>query len=273
MSKSKINYSKPFMALLVGIIFICSTCIVSYAEEKQEEHFYFVQMTDTHLGDRDHLTRTQKAVECINALPMKIKCVVHTGDITMNKIEDKKVVDSGLSILEKISVPIHYVPGNHDILPRKLKSTRKAYMEKFGGMISQAEYDNVLFIFIYTEPLRKSFTIEGYQPLKQLEEYLKRSQGKPVIIFHHAPSVDDFYNNKLHKSWKADIRKKWVKLINAYNVKGVIAGHFHRDEFHWLGDVPLYVSSSIAGYWGRQATFRIYEYNNGKIGYRTQYIK
>jgi UDP-2,3-diacylglucosamine pyrophosphatase LpxH len=64
-----------------------------------------------------------------------------------------------------------------------------------------------------------------------------------------------------------------VKLINSYNVKAVIAGHFHRDELHWLENVPLYVSSPVAGYWGRQATFRIYEYSNGKIGYRTQYIE
>ena len=108
---------------------------------------------------------------------------------------------------------------------------------------------------------------------RELEKYLKKSNGKPVIVFHHAPSVDDFYNNKLHTSWEKEIRGKWVKVINAYNVKAVIAGHFHRDEHHWLGNVPLYVSSSIAGYRGRQASFRIYEYSKGKIGYRTQYIK
>jgi UDP-2,3-diacylglucosamine pyrophosphatase LpxH len=245
----------------------------SLVNEQEKNHFYFVQITDTHFGSKDHLERAQKAVGHINALPFEIKCVVHTGDITNNKIEDKTVVDASLSIMEKLSVPIHYVPGNHDILRKKLESTRKAYIKKFGGIISQAEYDGVLFIFVYTEPLRKSFTIEGYQPIKQLEGYLKESKGKPVIIFHHVPSADDFYKNKLHKGWKKEIREEWVKLINSYNVKAVIAGHFHRDELHWLGNVPLYVSSSIAGSWGRQATFRIYEYRNGKIGYRTQYIK
>ncbi len=269
--KLKMNCPKYFMNLLIGIIFIIS--IHSYAGEQHEKHFYFVQITDTHFGGGDHLNRTKKVVERINNLPMKIKCVVHTGDITNNKLEDKKVMDSSLSIMEKLSVPTHYVSGNHDILPQKLESTRKAYIEKFGGMISQVEYDGVLFIFVYTEPLRKSFIIEDYQPIKQLEEYLKKSKGKPVIIFHHAPSVDDFYNNIVHRSWKTDTREKWIELINAHNVKAVIAGHFHRDEHHWLGNVPLYVSSSIAGYWGRQATFRVYEYHNGKIGYRTQYIE
>jgi Icc-related predicted phosphoesterase len=270
MLKAKINYSKYFLYLLIGII--CTVCVIGYAEE-EKKHFYFVQITDTHLGDGDHLDRTRKAVELINNLPMKIKCVVHTGDITMNRIEDEKVVDSGLSVMKKLSVPTHYVAGNHDILQGKPEATRKKYLENYGGLISQAEYNGVLFIFVYTEPLRKSFTIADYRPLKELEEYLKKSEGKPVIIFHHAPSAEDFYNNKFHKGWKTDIKDKWVKLINSYNVKAVIAGHFHRDELHWLENVPLYVSSPVAGYWGRQATFRIYEYSNGKIGYRTQYIE
>ncbi|MFC2083439.1 metallophosphoesterase family protein [Bacteroidota bacterium] len=271
MLRKKMNLFNNLINLL--IVIIGTTSLNSCMEEQQEEHFYFIQITDTHFESGDNLDRTQKAVELINNLPMKINCVVHTGDITTNKLEDEKLVDSGLSILEKFTVPIHYVPGNHDILSQKLESTYKVYIEKFGGLISQAEYDNVLFLFVYTEPLRKSLTIKGYQPMKQLEELLKKSSGKPVIIFHHAPSVDDFYNNKFHKSWEKEIREKWVKLINAYNVKAVIAGHFHRDEHHWLGDIPLYISSPISGYWGRQATFRIYEYSNGKIGYRTQYIE
>jgi len=271
MLKMRTNCLNYLTSLLIGII--CIICVNSYAEERQEKHFYFVQITDTHFGDGDHLDRTKKTVERINNLPMGITCVVHTGDITMNKIDNKNVLADGLAALEKLIAPIHYISGNHDILPHKLEFTHKAYVEKFGELITQAEYEDVVFLFVYTEPLRKSFTIRGYQPLVQLEKYLKKSKGRPVIVFHHAPSVDDFYNNKFHISWKKEIREKWVKLMNAYNVKAVIAGHFHRDEHHWLGDVPLYVSPPIAGYWGRQATFRIYEYRNGKIGYRTQYIK
>lgn len=250
------------MNLLVAII--CITSINSYAEGQQDQHFYFVQITDTHFETGDNIARSEKAIGLINDLPMEIQCVVHTGDITTDRLDDEQLLDTALTIMGKIAVPVHYVPGNHDIFPEKLELTSKVYQENFGGLISQAEYDNVVFIFVFTEPLRKSFTIKGYQPLKQFEEYLKKSKGKPVIVFHHAPSVD---------SWKKEIRDKWVELINAYNVKAVIAGHTGRDQHHWLKDVPLYVSAPISGWWGRQTTFRIYEYNNGKIGYRTQYIE
>jgi hypothetical protein len=53
----------------------------------------------------------------------------------------------------------------------------------------------------------------------------------------------------------------------------VIAGHFHRDELHWVGDVPLFVCAPLAGYWGRQGSYRIYEYKDGRLGYRTQYLE
>ena len=118
-----------------------------------------------------------------------------------------------------------------------------------------------------------NFTVNGYEPFQQLEKYLKESNGKPVVVFHHSPSVGSFHSNQFHEGWENEIKERWVKLLNKYNVKAVITGHFHRDEHHWLGNVPLYVSASIAGYWGRQGTFRIYEYNNGKISYRTQYIE
>jgi predicted phosphodiesterase len=272
MSRVKAECQTVLASMLIGAVLIAwlNGCGV----QRDEGHFYFVQITDTHFEDGDNLKRTREVVDCINALPMRIECVVHTGDITTDLIEDRMLMDLGLSVLERLAVPIHYVAGNHDILPEKLESTRNAYVERFGGLISQAEYNNVVFVFVYTEPLgRWSFVTPGYRPLERLEACLKESKGKPVIVFHHAPSVDSFYDNEFHKRWEEGTREKWAKLLNAYNVKAVIAGHFHKDEHHWLGDIPLYVCAPVAGRWGRQATFRIYEYHNGRIGYRTQYIE
>lgn len=256
--------------LLICLLIVFVT--VGHTKEEEETRFYFVQVTDTHFGDGDHLKRTKEIVKEINQLPMPITCVVHTGDITMDSIEKKRIVDAGRKIMEKLIPPLHYVAGNHDILSSKPDITRRLYVKHYGQLIAQAAYEDVVFIFIYTEPIRKGFAIEGYQPLNMLEASLRDAGGKPVIVFHHAPSVKDFYKNRFHKGWNSEIRDKWITLLNDYNVKAVIAGHFHRDELHWLGDVPLYVCPPVAGYWGRQASFRIYEYNNGKIGYRTQYI-
>lgn len=267
----KVDSRRYVIPLLTALMVIIAA--VGLAGEPQATHFYFAQITDTHLGEGDHLERTRKIVEQINGLPVEMKFVVHTGDVTIDKTEDESLVAAALSTLGQLKAPVHYVAGNHDILPERSATSRKAYEEAFGELMSKVVYNDLEFIFICTEPLRAQFSMEGYRPLEQLEQYLNEAAGKPVIIFHHAPSVENFYNNMLYESWPANIQERWIELINAYNVKAVIAGHFHRDEFHWLGDVPLYICSSVAGYWGRQATFRIYEYTDGKIEYRTQYIE
>jgi len=258
----------------VWIFLMIVTVSICFADEQDEKaaHFYFIQITDTHWGPVDHYGRTQKVVEKINKLPMPIKCVVHTGDIVMDNLEDPFVISKGIDILNQLKVPVYFIPGNHDILRNRYEMTQKAYTKHFGGLITEAEYEGVVFILIYTEPLTRFFPSVAFQPLIELSNALDRSRGKPVIVFHHSPSVEDFYNNAMHSRWKDDLRQQWAALINGHNVKAVVAGHFHRDEFHWLGKVPLYVSSSVAGYWNRQATFRIYEYDNGKLAYRTQYI-
>jgi len=262
----------------ISLLIAAAVCLIAagnpgrvYAQPK-DTHFYFIQITDTHFGDGNYLDRLQKIVDSINALPMPIECVVHTGDISNNNIENEKSVDAGLAVLKQLKVPVHFLPGNHDILPQRLDATLQAYRRKFGDLSSSATYRGVVFLFAFTENIRKSYSIPGYDALQWLERSLKASGGKPVIVFHHAPSVRDFYSNEFHQAWQEAV-PSWKKLLNSYNVKAVIAGHFHRDELHWIGNVPLYVSASVTGYWGRQATYRIYEYDNGRISYRTQYIE
>lgn len=265
---------------ILAAVLMMSSCsqVTSMTDPKKEDasaHFYFIQITDTHLGVNHNELRVQKTVEAINNLPIEIEFVAHTGDITEERLANEAVKKNTLSLLSKIKAPLHYAAGNHDITRRNRDITAQIFRDKFGELITQQEYNGVVCVFMYTEPLSKNFVFQDYKPLEELEVILKQSSGKPVIIFHHSPSVNDFYRNRMHAGWKQAVRQQWVELINRYNVKGVIAGHFHRDEHHWLGKVPLYVSSSVGDTLrrGRQTTYRVYEYKDGRIGYRTQYLK
>ncbi len=240
-----------------------------------ENRVYFVQITDTHLGIPLNRVRTGKVVEAVNNLPMEIACVVHTGDIIDRFHQgDEGIMAGALSVFKGLKSYFHFLPGNNDIrLGGSTQKDRDRYEEYFGSLISRAEYHGVIFLFAYTDPLGQSVAMAGYDPLAALKKYLDAANGKPVLLFHHGPSVENFYNNKFHGGWAKQAKENWVKLINQYNVKAVIAGHFHRDEFHWLGKVPLYVSPPVADKCGTQASFRIYEYQNGRIGYTTQYLE
>jgi UDP-2,3-diacylglucosamine pyrophosphatase LpxH len=279
-------FNRPWERSMAGMMQVhlrrwcCVVCLavvlpvaLGYAAEPQGDSLYFIQITDTHFGAVRHYHIAEKLVNQINRLPFPIRCVVHTGDIMADNIEDNSAVERGRRIMDKLAVPIYYLPGNHDIELQNPDATHKAYLKSYGPLVTRIEYQNVIFLLIYTEPLRTHITIGDYQPLVHLEAHLKKSLGKPVVVFHHAPSIGSFYKNKLHRGWRKDIRQEWVRLLNAYGVKAVIAGHFHRDEHHWLGEVPLYICSPMAPYWSRQPTFRIYEYRDGKIGYRTQYLE
>ena len=271
-ASAKRKSTARYVLLGIWVAWLCC-CPELPAQQNPGAHFYFAQITDTHFGSGDHLTRTRKIIEQINALPMQIACVVHTGDIMADRIDDAGLVNDTLALMGRIKVPLHYVPGNHDILMDRLPATVPLYRAAFGDLIASVQYHGVVFLFLYTEPLRKSFAVDGYRPLVQLRKQLAQAGGKPVILFHHAPSVKNFYNNKVYRGWRSEIKAQWIELLNAHNVKAVITGHYHRDEFHWLGRVPLFVAPPVAGYWGRQASYRVYEYDNGKVSYSTQYIE
>ncbi|MCU0590380.1 MAG: metallophosphoesterase [Desulfobacterales bacterium] len=234
--------------------------------------FYFVQITDTHFGERDHLERTRKLVEQINRLPYEIACVVHTGDIFADNIADAGVREAGLGVLRSLKAPLHLLPGNHDILQKDLERTAAVYSRSVGPLLHTVEYHGVVFILAYTEPLALGFGLDGYEPLRELEAALVRSAGKPAILFHHRPAVDDYYEFASSPGWSGPARAALEKLLTAHDVKAVITGHFHRDELHWAGSRPVFAAPPVAGYWGRQAGFRLYEYHNGRLGYRTIYL-
>ena len=82
------------------ILMIATALFMSGCQGQGENnHFYFVQITDTHFGRPEHTERTEKCVESINQLPMPIECVVHTGDITADRLLNEEIVSEGKSVL------------------------------------------------------------------------------------------------------------------------------------------------------------------------------
>jgi 3',5'-cyclic AMP phosphodiesterase CpdA len=257
---------KVYLLVIICISFFTfSACGRVYPDV----NFYFVQITDTHLGCKDNLERTEKIIEKINALPFKVEFVVHTGDIFNDNIEDANAVDAAKGLFSKLKVPIHFIAGNHDISAEKAKST---YVKNFGRLDYVEENNNIFCIFACVEPLLDDSNSNDADFFKWFESALQKAENKPVFVFSHEPAGLDYYDNSFHHPWPIETEKRWVELVNSYHVKAVITGHFHRDEFHWLGNVPLFVCEPVSNWLGRQAAFRVYQYKNGRLDYFTQYI-
>ena len=262
------------IALRLGLLaLLVALAGASRAAEPRSPHFYFVQVTDTHWGALDGLSLTRQIADAVNDLPLPVEFVVHTGDMLSDSIGKEDVVDKGLAAMRLFKMPVHYVPGNHDIQKKRPKSTAALYRKYFGPVSSTAEYQGVVCLFFYSEPLAGGPRLDGYDPLDWLNGQLKQAGDKPVLIFQHTPVVKDFVKSKNYPGWSDESRDTLESVLRrSPQVKAVIAGHFHRDELHWLGDTPLYVGSPVARFWERQPSFRIYEYRNGHLGYWTVYL-
>jgi 3',5'-cyclic AMP phosphodiesterase CpdA len=237
-----------------------------------EEALRFVQITDTHLGDRDHLERTRRLVAEINRLPVAVDFVVHTGDIFAGGVPEEAARERLAGAFRALKVPIHFLPGNHDIPAADPGRGAAAYRREVGPLVHRAAYRGVTVVFAYTEPLAQGFVVEGYDPEAEIESALAGAGGGPVVFFHHRPATEDLYDGVVHPGWDPAGRSRLESILRRHPVKAVVTGHFHRDELQWMGDIPVFTSPPVAGYWGRQASFRIYELRDGRLGYRSVYL-
>lgn len=237
---------------------------------RDDAHFWFVQISDTHWGSLDGLAVTRAFVEEINALPLRIEFVVHTGDIFSDNIDRDSIVKEGRAVMAGLKAPVYYVPGNHDFSPR-ITNAVELYARYFGPVNHRADHCGVRCLFWGSAYGNGLVAADGVEAFTWLERELKEAGRRPVLIFQHSPAVEDFYNKTLHDGWADDAYRRWVRLLRDADVHAVVTGHFHRDELHWIGDVPVYVTTPVIRYFERQPSYRIYEYKNGKLGYTTQY--
>jgi 3',5'-cyclic AMP phosphodiesterase CpdA len=248
-------------------------CLISFNSFTfAESDFNFVQITDTHWGNDDNLSRTEKAIAAINNLPIPVRFVVHTGDITNHNIKDRKVIKSGLAIMKICKYPVYYVPGNNDIAEDKFEKQSELFTSYFGNINNRIDVEDISIITLYNLEIKDSSGNYTYDPILKLDSLLKKKPDSlPAIVFQHCPTTEDFYANASHKGWSKERVDEFRSICEKYNVKAVITGHFHRDELHWIGNIPLFVASPIAGKHGRQPSFRVYHYQNGQISYFTCY--
>lgn len=260
---------------LATIVCIALIAALWPAREHTEEDnlFYFIHVTDPHIP-RDGVAEKIKMLTCeINELPMPIDFVAVTGDITNRAVQNPKAVEMAKEAFSYLKAPVHMVIGNEDInvdydggCSPQIASV-EAFVKGIGPLSYVKEYHGVVCLFMCTAPLSQDIVIEGYDTFAWLEQSLKEANGKPVLIFHHWASVQDYTSGC---QWPKEHKQRWEEIINSTNVKAEFTGHTHRSEQHWIGNVPVYIGSALSGR-GETCTFQIFEYFNGRLSYLTRY--
>jgi len=91
----------------------------------------FVQISDSHIGfdkpaNADVTGTLRAAIAKIKAAPEPPAFVLHTGDLT--HLSKPAEFDTLQQVLSELSVPVFYVPGEHDVL----EDDGKSYLARFG---------------------------------------------------------------------------------------------------------------------------------------------
>ncbi|MDQ7027148.1 MAG: metallophosphoesterase [Anaerolineae bacterium] len=226
----------------------------------------FVHISDTHIHlDPDYVSEhinfssripVQKLIEAVNALPMAIDFVMHTGDVA-HYPETAEHYHVAREILQQIRYPVYYCPGNHDFVPQ--------FQEHFLGKSSdeiRIRYDtefecNGVQIVMMDSHIPPD--IEGHsgylmaQQLDWLDEICRADDNRPLVVgIHHHPLL-------LEAPWLDRISlKNGIALHNTllkakHRLRGVFYGHIHENVITVREGISYY--SAVSGWFQTQTWY------------------
>lgn len=194
----------------------------------------FVQISDTQIGfvdDTKHYRMTDSlmnvAINAINAIHPA--CVILTGDL-VNDIRNEEQVEIYKRIIARLdpSVPLHIVPGNHDIKGFKSENYKR-YMELVGYDRFSFKKGDCAFIGFDSCRIKEDAADAEEEQFAWLEAELKKAAGsRHIFLFCHCPVVMESLGEKDgHNNFPIGKRERYLSLFKKYGVEAVFSGHSH----------------------------------------------
>jgi Icc protein len=212
--------------------------------------FSFVQISDSHIGfDRpanpDPAATLRAAVARIRALPSPPAFVLHTGDIS--HLSRDSEFDTAQAILGELGVPVHYVPGEHDVQD---DGTGAAYLRRFGAGTRGAgwySFDaggaHFVGLVNVVELAAGGLGHLGPAQLDWLRDDLAgRSSSTPIVIFAHMP----LWSLYPEWGWGTDDSAAALALLARFGSVTVLNGHIHQVMQKVEGHVAFHTARSTA---------------------------
>lgn len=195
----------------------------------------FIQITDTHIfADKeimygiDSAKALENAIEDIHVNYPDASFVVHTGDIAgyKGRVEDFKRFSS---IIDSLSIPIHYIPGNHDI-DRSILRSELLKVEPSGGAVCWSfTMEDRHFIGLDSSTGNDLVGEIAEEELNWLRKDLESKKEKQTFIFlhHHVLPVGVHWLDKLILRNNLEL----LELIDSFpGVECIINGHVHLEK-------------------------------------------
>jgi len=210
------------------------------------QDFYFVQLSDTHIGFSDPTINPDadgtlsKAVAAVNALPEAPDFVVFTGDLTHSTddpVERRKRLTQFRDIASGLKVKdVKFMPGEHDAsLDRG-----KAFGEFFGA--THYTFDHKGLHFIALDNVSDPAALIGDAQLQWLAADLaKLDRRQPIVVLTHRPLFE------LYPEWDWATRdgQKAIDMLSPFEYVTVFYGHIHQEHHHNSGKIAHHSAKSL----------------------------
>jgi 3',5'-cyclic-AMP phosphodiesterase len=209
----------------------------------------FVQISDSHIGfdkpANTNVTATLRAaIARIKAEPQPPSFVLHTGDLT--HLSKPAEFDTLQQVLAELSLPIFYVPGEHDVL----EDDGKSYLQRFGHGTHGAgwqsfDQNGVHFIGLVNVVNLKAGGLGtlGNEQLEWLEKDVKHLKSStPIVVFAHIP----LWSVYPEWGWGTEDSARALSYLKRFGSVSVLNGHIHQVMQKVEGHVTFHTAMSTA---------------------------
>jgi 3',5'-cyclic-AMP phosphodiesterase len=228
--------------------------IISSAEAAttKTSSFSFVQISDSHIGfnkdpNTEPTSTLDDAVKRIGSMKQKPSFMIHTGDIT--HMSKPAQFDTATQIIDTAGMPVHYVPGEHDVLVEDGNPFFDRFSQQYGKGSNRHWYSfdqgGVHFIGLTNVIDLKGGGLGflGDAQLAWLKDDLQgRSSSTPIVVFAHIP----LWALYPQWGWGTDDSAQALALLKRFGSVTVLNGHVHQVAQKVEGEMRFYSAMSTA---------------------------
>lgn len=212
--------------------------------------FTFLQISDTHIGfkkpaNMDVAATLRETIAKIKALPRQPDFIVHTGDIT--HLATPEQFDLAAQMLGEIGIPIHFVPGEHDIING---NDPRPYVDRFAkGSVGSGwhsfDVKGVHFIALVNV---LQFVDSGVGALGAGQiDWLKKdlaglSSSAPIVVLSHFP----LWPLYPQWGWGTSDGAIALDLLRRFGSVTCLNGHIHQIAQKIEGHIVFHSARSTA---------------------------
>lgn len=212
---------------------------------------YFVQISDPQLGFISKNKNVEKERELMEKIIPEVNrirpdMIVFSGDLVHDRNNGQQLeeFDRLCGMFDK-SIPMYYIPGNHDIGNEADHGEVLKFIQKYGS--DRFVYKGKGYTVIgFNSCVIKAETEYEETEYEWLEEQLSKvGKKKPVIVVAHHPffikSADE---KEQYYNIRPELRMKYLDMFEKYGVDMILSGHMHKLAGGEYKEMTLFTSGA-----------------------------